>query len=64
MRSDAVAACFAACKLGEGLDGGKKCYCPNGPNKGIWYDDYDAIPASCWEDEDDTTAIPDLIPAE
>jgi len=40
---------FQACA--SRYDGeGDRWFCPNGPNRGKTYDDYDDIPASCWED--------------
>ena len=47
---DAVVSCFAKCKCGSGSSNGHTFFCPNGPSKGSWYDDYDSIPANCWED--------------
>jgi hypothetical protein len=29
---------------------GDRWFCPNGPTRGRTYDNYDDIPASCWED--------------
>ena len=45
-----VALCFAKCVAG--IDpGGSRWFCPNGPSppKGNFYDNWDDIPAVCWE---------------
>ncbi len=41
--------CFAACLSGGGPQEGDRWFCPNGPNRGTFYDNYDDVPDSCWE---------------
>jgi RHS repeat-associated protein len=47
--NDNVMACFARCKTGIAPPTGPRWFCPNGPSAGTWYDNYAAIPASCWK---------------
>ena len=41
--------CYGACLLGGGPDDGDRWFCPNGPNRGRFYDVWEEIPADCWE---------------
>jgi RHS repeat-associated protein len=45
----AVEACFLRCKSGVNPPTGPRWFCPNGPFRGRFYDNYADIPASCWE---------------
>ena len=47
--NSAVIACFARCCTGISPPTGKQWFCPNGPNKGRFYDEWKDIPASCWK---------------
>lgn len=45
----AVVGCFNVCLYGNPASiTGPRWFCPNGPNAGRWYNNYAAIPASCW----------------
>jgi len=44
---DAIS-CFVGCAAGKD-PGGPKYFCPNGPNAGSSYNDWNDIPASCFE---------------
>ena len=57
-----VVACFAGCCTGiySPPETQKKWFCPNGPHKGEYYDDWEDIPASCWNNG----IKPDMSPEE
>jgi RHS repeat-associated protein len=44
-----VMGCFARCASGIKPPRGPRWFCPNGKHAGEWYDDWDKIPADCWE---------------
>ncbi len=45
-----VLGCFLGCSLGDDMDPGPMWFCPNGPNAGTTYFNWDSIPADCWKD--------------
>jgi hypothetical protein len=53
-----VVKCFAACKAGKGPTKGERWFCPNGPNRGEYYDAWEKIPADCWEGGNKPTEEP------
>ncbi len=44
-----VLACFARCASGVNPPTGPEWFCPNGPSAGQYFDDWNKIPADCWE---------------
>jgi RHS repeat-associated protein len=44
-----VIGCLVGCMLGGNGPETQLYYCPNGPHKGEYYDNWDEIPPSCWE---------------
>jgi RHS repeat-associated protein len=44
-----VLGCFARCASGINPPTGPEWFCPNGPSAGQYFENYDDIPASCWE---------------
>ena len=44
-----VVGCWVACLAGGGPQEGDRWFCPNGPNRGRFYDVWEEIPADCWE---------------
>ena len=59
-----AASCIIKCRLGiPSDDPGPRWFCPNGRDAGKFYDDYEKIPSSCWENgKKPPTPQPDVTP--
>jgi hypothetical protein len=47
--NNSAMSCFAQCLINAGPTEGPQWFCPNGPRAGEFFDNWDEIPPSCWE---------------